>query len=94
MLYDFHTTENARKPNCVHATYIVTGFRKHSPSTRCRKGSEGESKDMDMQCSPFGSSFPGTQMTINEEGEKGEELMARVVELCQEEELDGEFSSL
>lgn len=48
---------------------------------------------MDM-CSPFGSSFPGTQVTINEEGEKGEELMIRVVELCQEEELDGGFSLL
>lgn len=97
MLYDFHTTENARKPNCVHATYIVTGFRKPRPSTKSKAESDGESKDMEMQCSPFDSSFPGTQTTVPEEGEekrkkKREELMLRVVELCQEEELDGGFS--
>lgn len=94
MLYDFHTTENARKPNCVHATYIVTGFRK--PSTKSKAGSDGESKDMEMQCSPFDSSFPGTQTTVAGEGEekrgkKREGLMLRVVELCQEEELDSGF---
>lgn len=98
MLYDFHATENARKPNCVHATYVITGFRKPRPSTKGMAGSGGESKDMEMQYSPFDSSFPGTQTTVAGEGEekskkKGEELMLRVVELCQEEELDGGFFS-
>lgn len=98
MLYDFHTTENGRKPNCVHATYIVTGFRKPRPSVKGKGGGDGESKDMEMQCSPFDSSFPGTQTTIPSEGEKrkekGGKLMFRVVELCQEEELDGGLSLL
>lgn len=98
MLYDFYTTENARKPNCVHATYVVTGFRKPSTSTKGKEGSDGGSREMEMQCSPFDSSFPGTQTIVSEEGEgrkkKEEELMLKVVELCQEEELDGEFSLL
>lgn len=94
MLYDFHMTENARKPKCVHATYIVTGFRKRPSPTKGKEVSDGESRDMEMQSSPFDSSFPGTQTTITREGEeeREKELMLRVIELCQEEELDGGFS--
>lgn len=31
MLFDFHKTQNARKPNSVHATYLVAGTRVPEP---------------------------------------------------------------
>lgn len=32
MLYDFHTTQNNKKPNSLHATYLITGTQSVSPS--------------------------------------------------------------
>nr|POE72167.1 hypothetical protein CFP56_12043 [Quercus suber] len=34
MLYDFHTKQNARKPGAVHATYLITGTKRPTASTR------------------------------------------------------------
>lgn len=31
MLYDFHSTQNKKKPNSIHATYLVTGTQSLSP---------------------------------------------------------------
>ena len=31
MLYDFHTTQNKKKPESLHATYLITGFQSVSP---------------------------------------------------------------
>jgi DNA polymerase delta subunit 3 len=94
MLYDFYGTENGRKPNCVHATYVITGFRKPPPPIKGDEGSDGEGQDTDMQCSSFDSSFPGTQITVTGEEEKKKEELVRVIELCQEEDLDGGLSLL
>lgn len=31
MLYDFHQTQNKKKPNLLHATYLITGTQSVSP---------------------------------------------------------------
>jgi DNA polymerase delta subunit 3 len=33
MLYDFHRTQNAKRPGAVHATYLVYGTKKPSMDT-------------------------------------------------------------
>ncbi|KAH8155255.1 uncharacterized protein LAJ45_00264 [Morchella importuna] len=83
MLFDFYTSENATKPKSIHATYIVTGYRKpQPPASAGGRGSAGDDNDTVM----FDSSFPGTQTTVTTgEVKKG---LCKVVELCQEEELE------
>ena len=51
MLYEFHRTQNARKANSVHATYLVTGTPKVSWPTQ-----DGESSSQAKQ--PNGVSHP------------------------------------
>ena len=51
MLYDFHQSENSKKPGTVHATYLVYGTKNdRKPQTRT-----GEDGDVEMA-----SSFPET----------------------------------
>jgi DNA polymerase delta subunit 3 len=56
MLFEFHKKQNARKPNAVHATYLVTGIPRRSEHTNGVNGRIGE--DTDMRGSPFMSSMP------------------------------------
>jgi len=44
MLYDFHKTQNAKRPGAVHATYLVYGARKHVKSTP----QNGADEDVEM----------------------------------------------
>ncbi|KAL1973055.1 hypothetical protein VTN31DRAFT_6597 [Thermomyces dupontii] len=53
MLYDFHRTENAKKPNSVNATYLISGIRR-PPEPPAR--TDGD--DTVMQSSPYMSSLP------------------------------------
>ena len=59
MLYEFHHTQNAKKPRSIHATYLVTGKKRAPEHTNGSKGKDGE--DAVMQDSPFPSSLPDTQ---------------------------------
>ncbi|USP78885.1 hypothetical protein yc1106_06159 [Curvularia clavata] len=56
MLFEFHKTQNARKPNSVHATYIVTGTPRRTAHANGSKQRKGE--DTDMRSSPVMSSMP------------------------------------
>jgi DNA polymerase delta subunit 3 len=82
MLYDFHTKQNAKKPNSVHATYLFTGKQrpqaaKHTNGTHTQDG-----EDSIMQSSPFMSSMP-------EQEECAEEpIPVTAVVLVREEELE------
>jgi DNA polymerase delta subunit 3 len=72
MLYDFHQKQNAKKPQSVHATYLLTGITRVEPATSKsitatsknesprKDGSAQVQDDEDsiMQSSPFPSSFP------------------------------------
>ncbi|KAJ5488673.1 hypothetical protein N7539_003563 [Penicillium diatomitis] len=60
ILYEFHRTENAKRPHSVHATYVISGVQKPTapPATN------GHTKDEDevMQSSPYlPSSMPNQE---------------------------------
>tara|TARA_R110002003_G_scaffold595_14_gene20823 strand:- start:9396 stop:9830 length:435 start_codon:yes stop_codon:yes gene_type:complete len=79
MLFDFHQQQNAKKPNSVHATYLVTGRKRIPPHPNGAHSKDGE--DVAMRSSPFMSSMP-------EPDESAEEPIGRTaVVLVREEEL-------
>lgn len=88
MLYDFHRTENAKKPNSVNATYVITGFQKPPESLPSHGNpSQDDNGDDDvMQSSPYISSSMPTQDVVVEPG-----AIAAIV-LVRGEELDGMLS--
>ena len=47
MLYEFHKTQNAKRPGAVHATYVVYGVKKS-----CLSASQTEDGDVDMDGTP------------------------------------------
>jgi DNA polymerase delta subunit 3 len=50
MLYEFHNTQNAKKPGSIHATYLISGTKRPEEPTNVRT-KDGE--DEYMQSSPF-----------------------------------------
>ncbi|KAL2819227.1 DNA polymerase subunit Cdc27 [Aspergillus granulosus] len=70
MLYDFHHTENTKKPNSVNATYILTGIQKAEASaTTNSTGANGTSGDGDdiMPSSPYiSSSMPNQEAAADQ----------------------------
>lgn len=48
MLYEFHTTQNAKHPNTVHATYMIYGVK----STAQTNGHSSNDDDVEMTSSP------------------------------------------
>ncbi|KAK2877209.1 hypothetical protein FQN49_001333 [Arthroderma sp. PD_2] len=68
MLYEFHRSENERKPKSVHATYLITGicgYIKPTPLNGNRLKKDGE--DEVMQSSPFMSSQPAQPEAVEAE---------------------------
>ncbi|KAF2739052.1 hypothetical protein EJ04DRAFT_9181 [Polyplosphaeria fusca] len=57
MLFDFHAKQNAKKPNSVHATYLLTGKKRTHEHTNGANGSRQDG-DIPMQSSPYMSSMP------------------------------------
>lgn len=92
MLFDFHKHQNAKKPNSVHATYLVTG-KKHTDeqaegkagATNGTSGKHGE--DVNMRSSPFMSSMPEAEEEDDESDE--EPVKQTTILLVREEELQG-----
>lgn len=83
MLYEFHRNENAKKPQSVHATYVITGFQK--PPVAETPATNGHTKDEDqiMQSSPYlPSSMPNPD---------GSPELPRVMSIiiAREEDLEG-----
>jgi DNA polymerase delta subunit 3 len=60
MLFEFRKNQNARKPNSVHATYLVTGTPKRAEKTNGAHTRKGE--DTDMRSSPPMSSMPTSEL--------------------------------
>lgn len=56
MLYEFHSKQNAKKQNSVHATYLITGKKRTQENTNGVNGREGD--DTVMHSSPYMSSMP------------------------------------
>jgi DNA polymerase delta subunit 3 len=58
MLSEFQKSQNARKPNSVHATYLVTGTPKRTETPNGTHQQKGKGADAHMRSSPFMSSMP------------------------------------
>ncbi|KAJ5811512.1 hypothetical protein N7474_007813 [Penicillium riverlandense] len=52
MLFDFHRIENAKKPQSVHATYVISGIQKPPPPPGTT-GHGANDEDAIMQSSPY-----------------------------------------
>jgi DNA polymerase delta subunit 3 len=96
MLYDFHKSQNAKKPNSVHATYLLTGTARTEPTESARKTQTQEDEDSIMQSSPFPSSYPEPEPPLEFEDEDvepvEENIPTTIVTLVREEDLEGTFS--
>jgi DNA polymerase delta subunit 3 len=84
MLFEFHQKQNAKKPQSVHATYLLTGITRAENATTTSKNEtprkDGtvrtqDDEDSIMQSSPFPSSFPepeplpNVEFSLNDEDE-------------------------
>lgn len=85
MLFDFHQTQNARKPGALHATYLITGRKPPQPSSQTSNGVHKDGEDTVQPSSPFMSSFA-------EKDEPMEEAPRSIltVTLVAEEKVEGE----
>ncbi|KAK2745408.1 hypothetical protein FQN57_003751 [Myotisia sp. PD_48] len=54
MLYEFHRSENAKKPESVNATYLITGIRRSSQPDATSRNHLKDGEDDVMQSSPTG----------------------------------------
>lgn len=77
MLYDFHRTENAKKPNSVNATYLISGIRRPP-----QQPAQTDGDDTVMQSSPYMSSLPQP-----DDAERPVQTVSYV--LAREEDLEG-----
>lgn len=84
MLFDFHQKQNAKKPNSVHATYLITGRQRTVEDVNGTNGRDGG--DVDMRSSPFMSSMPHPDED-NDEEEAEEPIKEMTILLVREEEL-------
>lgn len=82
MLFDFHEKQNARKPNSIHATYLISGTRHSVDDTNGTNDRANE--DISMRSSPFMSSMPEP-----EDAEPKEEIVTETtLLLVREKELE------
>lgn len=81
MLFDFHKTQNTKKPNSVHATYLITG--RHKPEVKTNGAHSNDGDDVSMRSSPPISSLPKS-----ESQHEDELLPITTVTLVREEDLE------
>lgn len=86
MLYDFHRTQNARKPGSLHASYLLSGTPKRVKITASTISSNG------MTSTPAGDSF-GTipSSSMPDQQPLDEEVPITDFTLVKEENLDREW---
>ncbi|KAJ6096131.1 hypothetical protein N7486_006877 [Penicillium sp. IBT 16267x] len=79
VLYEFHRNENAKEPQSVHATYVISGVQNPEPTT-----TNGHANDEDevMQSSPYMPSSMPNQETVSDASRITSIILAR------EEDLD------
>jgi DNA polymerase delta subunit 3 len=82
ILFEFHSKENTKKPQSVHATYIISGIQK-APEPPVTNGHAKSDEDEVMQSSPYlPSSMP------NQDAASELPRIASII-LAREEDLDG-----
>jgi DNA polymerase delta subunit 3 len=85
MLFDFHQNQNARKPNSIHATYLIAGRQRKPEHASGANGKDGE--DVSMRSSPFMSSMPEPEEPAREP------VKETTIILVREEELQSVWSA-
>ncbi|KAH7355229.1 DNA polymerase subunit Cdc27 [Rhexocercosporidium sp. MPI-PUGE-AT-0058] len=64
MLYDFHRQQNAKKPDTIHATYLISGVKRKEDPIVTNGAGKKDGEDDYMQSSPFmASSMPVAEST-------------------------------
>lgn len=83
MIFEFHRVQNGKKPESIHATYLLSGTkRKVEPTVKHRNQLEADG-DSHMQSSPYmSSSMPET------EPEESKEEHVQSIVLAREEHLE------
>ncbi|KAJ4341312.1 hypothetical protein N0V95_007260 [Ascochyta clinopodiicola] len=90
MLFEFHQKQNARKPNSIHATYLISGTKRTASEPNGTNGRNGE--DVSMRSSPFMSSMPGPEEPEEEPVKKCAILLVREEELASTYRVVGKVS--
>ncbi|KZM25864.1 uncharacterized protein EKO05_0009231 [Ascochyta rabiei] len=80
MLFEFYQKQNARKPNSIHATYLISGTKRTTSEPNNTNGRSGE--DVSMRSSPFMSSMPEPEEQEEEPVKKSTILLVREEELA------------
>lgn len=83
MLFDFHNTENGKKPNSISATYLISGVQATQKFPAANGGAK-DGEDIVMRSSPYMSSMPQSE-------EKEASMRTTCFVLAREEDLDGEY---
>lgn len=87
MLYEFHRTQNARKPGSLHATYLLCGQRKPEQEHQTKGTHQKEDGDVAMgEDSYMSSSLPGQD---HEEEDQPEDIPVISITVAREEHLEG-----
>jgi DNA polymerase delta subunit 3 len=88
MLYEFHTSQNAKKPRSIHATYLLTGKKRDAVHTNGINGTNGrDGEDTTMASSPpYMSSIPSSMPNAEEPVEMP--VPKTSIVLVREEELE------
>ena len=91
MLFEFHRSQNAKKPNSLYATYLVSGTKSLasvsiiSPVHPNGSVGKGDGEDQPMQSSPY---MPSSAPQVDEEEDAGA-VSVLSISLVREEDLEG-----
>jgi DNA polymerase delta subunit 3 len=80
MLYDFHRTENAKRPKSVSATYLICGVQ--ASEKKATENGISNDEDVPMKSSPYMSSMP-------QPDETDQPTQVTTFVLAREEDLEG-----
>lgn len=81
ILFEFHCNENAKKPQTVHATYVISGIQK-APEQAPTNGHADDEDEM-MESSPYlPSSMPNQDAS-------SDSIRTTSIVLAREEDLEG-----
>ena len=85
MLYEFYTTQRAKDPGSINATYLLNGVPK-APKQSYVNGHHLDGEDTYMQSSPYTSS------SVPHQNDQDEAAPSRTVVLVNEDDLEGKTS--
>jgi len=89
MLYEFHRSQNGRKPGSIHATYLLCGTRKFEAPSITNGNGNIKNGDGDVPMSDI--SFLSSSMPGQDVETEMETIPVTTVILAKEEDLEGGF---